>query len=109
MPEAQGAHPMTASGVPGLPSRRAFLADLGLGFTGLALGALLQADGIARPATAGMPAPGGRPHHPPKAKSVIWIFLSGGYSHLETFDPKPALNKYAGKTFDKTPYPDPLR
>ena len=44
---------------------------------------------------------------PPKAKSVIWIFLSGGVSHLETFDPKPALNKYAGKTFAETPLPGP--
>jgi hypothetical protein len=98
---------------PGAPSRRTFLADLGLGFTGLALGALLQRDGVARAASpqgADAPrSPDRRPHHPPKAKSVIWVFLSGGYSHLETFDPKPALNKYAGKTFDRTPYPDPLR
>src|SRR5438477_7368923 len=86
-------------------SRRTFLADLGLGFTGLALGALLHRDGIAR---ADAP-PDGRPFVAPKAKSVIWIFLSGGYSHLETFDPKPALNKYAGKTFAQTPYADPLK
>jgi hypothetical protein len=51
--------------------------------------------------------PDGRPR--PRAKSVIWIFLSGGYSHLETFDPKPALNKYAGKTFDKTPFENPVK
>jgi hypothetical protein len=44
----------------------------------------------------------------PKAQSIIWVFLSGGYSHLETFDPKPALNQYAGKTFQETPYPNPL-
>jgi hypothetical protein len=74
-----------------------------MGFTGLALGALLHRDGIAR-----ADAPDGRPHLPPKAKSVIWIFLSGGYSHLETFDPKPALNRYAGMTFDKTPFPNPF-
>ena len=43
-----------------------------------------------------------------KIKSVIWIFLSGGYSHVETFDPKPALNEYAGKTFKETPYPNPV-
>ncbi len=83
------------------PSRRAFLADVGMGFTGLALGALLHTDGAARAA-----AP---PVTRPRAKSVIWVFLSGGYSHLETFDPKPALNRYAGKTFAQTPYPDPLR
>lgn len=86
-------------------SRRAFLADLGMGFTGMALGAMLAEDGIARAASQ---APTGMPHHPPKARSVVWIFLSGGYSHLETFDPKPALNKYAGKTFDKTPFENPV-
>src|SRR5205807_5051613 len=70
----------------GRPHRRTFLADLGLGFTGLALGAMLHRDGVARGET-----PDGKAHHRPRAKSVIWIFLSGGYSHLETFDPKPAL------------------
>jgi hypothetical protein len=104
---------MTPSAFPpgpccGRVSRRTFLADLGMGFTGLALGAMLHRDGVARAETAHAP-PDGRPVHAPKAKSVIWIFLSGGYSHVETFDPKPALNKYAGKTFDKTPYPDPLK
>lgn len=87
-------------------SRRMFLADLGLGFTGLALGTMLGAD---RPARAAVQAAStGAPHFPPKAKSVIWIFLSGGYSHVETFDPKPMLNKYAGMTFDKTPFENPV-
>ena len=89
----------------GRVSRRAFLADCGMGFTGLALGAMLWRDGVAR---AEAP-PDGKPLHTPKANSVIWIFLSGGYSHLETFDPKPALNVHAGKTFDKTPFADPLK
>ncbi|HEV7405443.1 MAG TPA: DUF1501 domain-containing protein [Chthoniobacteraceae bacterium] len=88
--------------------RRTFLADLGLGFTGLALGALLHRDGIARAETAAWAPPSGRPMFPPKAKSVIWIFLSGGYSHVETFDPKPALTKYGGKTFEETPFPNPV-
>src|SRR5438552_2446591 len=79
--------------------RRTFLADVGLGLTGLALGAMLQRDGIVRADAPGAGAmPGGRPHFPPKAQSVIWIFLSGGVSHLETWDPKPALNRHAGKT-----------
>ncbi|MCA9208194.1 MAG: DUF1501 domain-containing protein, partial [Planctomycetales bacterium] len=37
-------------------------------------------------------------------KSVIWLFMIGGASHLESFDPKPALNKYAGMTIDESPY-----
>ena len=72
--------------------------------------ALLKNDGVARagPLVESGAASGiGKSHFPAKAKSVIWIFLSGGYSHMETFDPKPALNKYAGKTFADTPYPNP--
>src|SRR5262245_9286033 len=100
------------------PSRRAFLADLGLGFGGLALGAMLARDGVVRAGDAaadphaveGRAAePDGRPLFGPKAKSVIWIFLSGGVSHLETFDPKPLLNRYAGKTYDETTLPNPQK
>jgi hypothetical protein len=87
-------------------TRRSFLADTGMGFTGLALGALLFRDGIAR--AADHVPPDGRPHHGPRARSVIWIFLCGGVSHVESFDVKPALNKYAGKTIDATPYKDVL-
>ena len=96
-------------------SRRTFLADLGMGFTGLALGAMLHADGVVRAderrssVDGGWAPPDGRPRLAPKAKSVIWIFLSGGYSHIETFDPKPALNKYAGKTFQQTPFANPFQ
>ncbi len=80
-----------------------------MGFTGLALGAMLRNDGIVRADSApdGRP-PTGTADFPPRAKSVIWVFLSGGYSHLETFDPKPALNKYAGKTFNDTPFENPI-
>ena len=72
--------------------RRPFLADLGMGVTGMAPGAMMAEGAKGSEAT----------QFTPRAKSVIWIFLSGGYSHMETFDPKPALNKYAGMTFDKT-------
>lgn len=89
-----------------LRPRRAFLSDLGMGFTGLALGAMLAKDGRVRAVETSHEAP--TQHFAPRAKSVIWIFLSGGYSHVETFDPKPALNKYAGKTFDKTPFENPV-
>jgi hypothetical protein len=83
--------------------RRTFLADLGLGFTGLALGAMLHRDGIVRGEGAWSP-PNGQPHFIPKARSVIWLFMNGGVSHMESFDPKPALNKYAGKSISETPF-----
>src|SRR5262245_42475863 len=78
-------------------NRRAFLADAGMGFTGLALGAMLFRDGVAR-------AQADQPSLRPRAQSVIWLIMLGGVSHLETFDPKPELNKYAGKTIDESPY-----
>jgi hypothetical protein len=83
--------------------RRTFLADCGMGFTGLVLGAMLQRDGIVR-AVEPHVLPDGKPHLKPKAKSVIWLFMNGGVSHLESFDPKPGLNKYAGKTIDESPF-----
>jgi hypothetical protein len=89
--------------------RRAFLADLGMGFTGLALGAMLYKDGVARSAGADTWAPpDGLPHLAPKAKRVIWLFMIGGTSHLESFDPKPALNRHAGKTIEESPHKDVL-
>src|SRR5712675_2622484 len=86
-------------------SRRSFLLDTGMGFTGLALSAMLFKDGVAKGnPLAGYAPPDGRPHFRPRAKSVIWIFLQGGVSHLESFDPKPELNKFAGKTIGETPH-----
>src|SRR5262245_36508344 len=82
-------------------SRRTFLADTGMGFTGLALCAMLFKDGVAR---ADNPPPDGQPHFTPRAKSVIWIFLCGGVSHVESFDVKPELNRYAGQTIANTPH-----
>ena len=104
-------HPTPPASCCGRVSRRTFLADVGMGFTGLALGALLHRDGVARAAPS-PPAPlprgergeRGQPHFAPKAKSVIWLFMLGGVSHLESFDPKPALNRYAGKTIDESPF-----
>jgi hypothetical protein len=91
-------------------SRRSFLADTGMGFTGLVLGSMLFRDGARAAEHEEKPwqAPDGNPHFPPKAKSVIWIFLCGGLSHLESFDVKPALNHYAGKSIDETPFKDVL-
>src|SRR4051812_38066871 len=86
-----------------LMPRRSFLADMGVGFTGLALGAMLHRDSFGQDASIWTP-PDGRPHFAPKAKSVIWLFMIGGVSHLESFDPKPALNRYAGMSINETPY-----
>ena len=41
---------------------------------------------------------GARTHHPPRAKAVIHLFMNGGLSQVDSFDPKPALKKYAGKS-----------
>ncbi len=87
---------------PPYTDRRTFLSGLTKGFSGLALGAMLQRDraGAAGPWSP----PNGLPHHPPKAKSVIWLFMNGGVSHMESFDPKPMLTKYGGKTIAETPF-----
>ena len=88
-------------------NRREFLAKSGLGFGGLALTAMLERESFAS-SLDGHPA-SRFPHFAPKAKSVIWLFMIGGTSHLESFDPKPALNQYAGKTIDETPFGDVLK
>ena len=75
-----------------------------MGFTGLALGAMLFRDGVARASDAPWQPPNGLAHGTPRATSVIWIFLCGGVSHLESFDVKPELNKFAGKSITDTPY-----
>ncbi len=70
-----------------------------MGFTGMALGAMLYQDGIAKAVE-----PKKIEAKAAKAKSVIWLFMVGGTSHMESFDPKPELNKHAGKTIAESPY-----
>ncbi|MEZ6089713.1 MAG: DUF1501 domain-containing protein [Pirellulaceae bacterium] len=85
-----------------LQQRRHFLSQSGLGLGSIALSSILSSD---RPVTGmGLSEPDGRPHFAPKAKSVIWLFMRGGVSHMESFDPKPMLNEYAGKSIDETPF-----
>lgn len=79
--------------------RRDFLNRAGLGFGGVALQSLLLKDGFGAGAHLD-----GHPQFAPKAKNVIWLFMRGGVSHMESFDPKPMLTKYAGKTIAETPY-----
>ena len=89
-------------------NRRDFLLDTTRGLGGVALGAMLADDGITRAAPT-TSVPDGLAHIAPQAKSVIWMFMVGGASHMETFDPKPALNKYAGISIDKTPFAERLK
>ena len=105
--QAKSTHHMSAcQGI----SRRSFLTDTGMGFTGIALSAMLAKSGYSAPPASAWQTKidRGRSAVSPKAKTVIWIFLCGGVSHLESFDIKPELNKYAGKSIDETPYADVL-
>ena len=81
------------------PSRRAFLRNAGGGFGMLALTALLADDGLLadEPGRAQNPLAPRNGNHRPRAKNVIFLFMSGGPSHLETFDPKPDLTRLHGQ------------
>src|SRR5262252_9278481 len=87
-------------------TRREFLWEAGAGFTGLALTALLSqdgffagqavaADGVSKFANPLAPK---QPHFKARAKSVIFLFMYGGPSHVDTFDYKPKLYPLDGKT-----------
>ncbi len=86
-------------------SRRDLLFSAGGGIGGVALASLLSQEKLLAEPTGGLPcvAPatsGGasrKPHFQPRAKSVISMFMTGGVSHIDTFDPKPALRKYHGQ------------
>jgi hypothetical protein len=77
--------------IPPLCSRRDFLFRAGLGFGSLALAWLWEQE-----QARGQPALGPRVHHLPRAQAVIFLFMEGGPSHLDTFDPKPALRRWHG-------------
>ncbi len=74
-------------------SRREMLARAGTGFGALALSSLLGEDD----ACASSPLAARNPPLPAKAKNVIFLFMEGGPSAIDLFDPKPALARYAGK------------
>src|SRR6188768_753130 len=77
-------------------SRRQWLSRMGTGFGTLGLATVLADAGLlAAPATS--PLAPRQPHFAPKAKRVIFLFMNGGPSHVDTFDPKPSLAKYAGQ------------
>jgi hypothetical protein len=86
-------------------TRREFLWETGAGFGAAALTGLLSADGFfnraaAESATFVNPLAPKKPHFAPKAKSVIFLFMYGGPSHVETFDYKPKLYPLDGKTIE---------
>jgi hypothetical protein len=84
-------------------SRREFLWEVGGGFAGLALVDLLSRDGFfagrAAASPASYPLAPKPPHAAARAKHAVFLFMNGGPSHVDTFDPKPALDRYHG-----TPY-----
>src|SRR5262245_779681 len=67
-------------------TRREFVWEMGAGFAGVALAGMLSADEAPK-----------KPHSGGRAKSVIFLLMNGGPSQVDTFDPKPALQKYAGQ------------
>ena len=112
-------------------SRRDFLFRSGGGVSGLALAYLLNQDRLLAGENADIVKTGAcdaqavgfnpyapkPPHFKPRAKAVISLFMSGGVSHIDTFDPKPALTRYAGQPLDgkvagdvivRQGYPGPL-
>src|SRR5262245_30547902 len=110
-----------------LLTRREMLHRCGMGMGAVALANLMAQAGLAAPAAADPSRPGGtrpspvgrggmghtvrgplavrEPHFPGKAKRVIHLFMNGGPSHVDTFDPKSALAKYAGKSMAKPNLP----
>ena len=79
-------------------SRRHFFRNIGAGIGTMALANLLQSDGDAADNAASVnPLIPRAPHFAPKAKNVIFLFMEGGPSQLDLFDPKPELQKWNGK------------
>src|SRR5436309_570402 len=83
-------------------SRREMLLSAGCGFGGLALAHLLPNHVLSSPAPSPQPLAPKTPHVAPRAKSVIFLFMEGGPSHLDTFDYKPLLKELNGKPMPPT-------
>src|SRR6267154_2657114 len=82
-------------------TRRQLLGRMGNGFAALGVMSLLGEPALASPlqqaANTDNPMAPRKPPMAAKAKRVIFLFMNGGPSHVDTFDPKPSLQKYAGK------------
>jgi hypothetical protein len=86
---------------PIVSTRRDLLRHAGAGFGGLALAALLQEGGALAATDASNPLAPRLPHFAPRAKRVIFLFMPGGPSQVDTFDPKPRLTADDGKPAPK--------
>src|SRR4051794_30622402 len=86
-------------------TRRELLQRSGMGFGMVGLAGLLESQGLlappaqAAPTTPLAPRP---PHFLARAKRVVHLFMNGGPSHVDTFDPKPLLDKYHGRPLPRT-------
>jgi hypothetical protein len=78
-------------------SRRDYLSRMGTGLGMLGLAGLLADEGLLAPAQGASPLAARGPQFPAKAKHVIHVYLNGGPSQVDTFDPKPLLKKYDGE------------
>jgi len=90
---------------PSTTARRTMLQQCGLGLGGLGLASLLcdgRAQGDVAEGGGSGPLAARSPHFPARAKRIIHFFLNGGPSHVDTFDPKPLLTKYAGQPLSTT-------
>ena len=81
------------------PTRRSFLESVSRGLYGSALLSLLQADSPLAVAKESSGHAARKPHHKPRAKSVIHLFMNGGPSQMDLFDPKPELTKRHGEPY----------
>jgi len=116
MTQSYAAMPCDPTSLAGLPlSRRRWLSQMGTGFGGVGLAGVLAQAGLLGNAASAAAATGGAqpagaanaaasgplapkaPHFAARAKRVIFLFMNGGPSHVDTFDPKPSLQKYAGQ------------
>ncbi len=87
--------------LPAQIGRRTFVTNAGVSLGSMALGSLLStaktANAAARPLATPWTGSLAHPHLVPKAKRVIWLYMAGGMSHLDTFDHKPLLEKLSGE------------
>ncbi|MEM6690822.1 MAG: DUF1501 domain-containing protein, partial [Planctomycetota bacterium] len=83
-------------------SRREFLGRSGVGFGSIALAGMLSKDAFGSEETAADVLSDPAPHHTGTAKNVIFLFMEGGPSHIDLFDPKPLLNELAGETLPES-------